>query len=199
MRRVFVVCLVMTLGWIAFPSAAVGQDRSGFWFGVGGGYGSADVSCSDCGGGRESSGVGYLRGGWNLNPQTRIGVEYDIWTKTFAIETGVEGTVNLSNVSGTITYYPAPTANFFIKGGAGVSLVDTEFNVQGSKISADLGKGFGVIVGAGYDIRVGRRWSVTPAVDFWYGHVGDIKFVGQTLFNDWKQNVIDFTVGITFR
>src|SRR5216684_1441934 len=180
MRSVCVVWFMMTLAWIAFPSAAVAQDRSGFWFGAGGGYGSANVSCKDCGkGSRESSGVGYVRGGWNLNPQTRIGIEYDIWMKKQAIETRVEGTVNLSNVSGTVSYYPSPTANFFVKGGAGASLGGTEFNVQGSKISADPGKGFGVIVGAGYDLRVGRRWSVTPAVDFWYGKPGDIKFAGQ--------------------
>ena len=200
MRSVFAASVAVTFAWMAMPSMAAAQDRTGVWFALGGGYGSADVTCKECGAtDRQSSGVGYLRGGWSLNPQTRIGVEYDVWTKKQAVETGVEGTVSLSNVSGTISYYPSPTANFFVKGGVGASLVSTEFTVQGSKISADLGKGLGVIVGAGYDIRVGKRWAVTPAVDFWYGNQGDIKLAGQTIATDWKQNVLDLTIGVTFR
>src|SRR5262245_36717604 len=74
LRHVLLVWF-MAAPWVAFPSAAVAQDRSGFWFGLGGGYGSANVSlvsCSDtsrlpdCSGReRETSGVGFLRGGWN--------------------------------------------------------------------------------------------------------------------------------------
>jgi autotransporter-like protein len=113
--------------------------------------------------------------------------------------TGTDQTVDLSNVSVTVAYDPSPTGNFFVKGGAGLSLVDTEVNVKGSKVSADLGKGFGVLVGGGYDFPFGRHFSLTPAVDFWYGRVGDLKFAGEPIASDWKQNVIDFTVGITFR
>jgi hypothetical protein len=44
------------------PGSASAQAREGFWFGMGGGYGSAGVSCDERDDeDRESSGVGYLR------------------------------------------------------------------------------------------------------------------------------------------
>jgi hypothetical protein len=44
---------------------------------------------------------------------------------------------------------------------------------------------------------VGRNVSITPCVNFYYGHPGDLSFEGETI-GGWKQNVIDFGVGITF-
>ena len=196
-RHLTILGFVVVLSWVALPSSAFAQNRQGFWFGFGGGYGSAGVSCDDCEEGRESSGAGYLRGGWTLNPQTLIGLDFNLWAKSANIEPGTEATINLYNVMGTITYYP-PATNFFVKGGAGVSILDTDINVRGSKLSADLGQGFGFIVGAGYDFPLGSRIALTPAVDFWYGSLGDIKIAGDTFTTNWKQNVIDVTIGLTF-
>ena len=58
--------------------------------------------------------------------------------------------------------------------------------------------GLGLLAGAGYDLRVGRNISITPAVDVWYGQPGDLTFGSETLARNWKHNVVDFTVGITF-
>jgi hypothetical protein len=64
------------------PSRAIAQDRAGFWFGVGGGFGSAGVSCDDCGeSNREGSGVAYFKGGWTINRQTLVGAEFNYWSK----------------------------------------------------------------------------------------------------------------------
>jgi hypothetical protein len=54
------------------------------------------------------------------------------------------------------------------------------------------------IAGAGYDFRVKKNLSITPAVNFWYGKPGNVPHDGEPLFTNWKQNVVDFTVGVTF-
>jgi hypothetical protein len=86
----------------------------------------------------------------------------------------------------------------FIKGGVGLSMVDTQFREGSATVTIDPGYGLGVIVGAGYDVRVGKNVSITPAVNFWYGKPGNVPHDGDPLFTNWKQNVVDFTVGVTF-
>lgn len=176
------------------------QERKGVWFGIGGGLGSIDATCDDCGSGdRESSGAGYMKGGYALNERLLLGLEFNLWSKTYAIPgLDASSTVNAYNVSGTVTFYPQASGGLFVKGGGGVSLLDLEIKSAGSKITADVGKGPGFILGAGYDIPVGRRVAITPAVNYWSGQVGDVSVLGEILATGWKQNVIDFTLGITF-
>jgi hypothetical protein len=199
MRRGLSVLSLWILCWLAPSAPAWAQDHQGFWVGLGGGFGSAGISCDECeDSDREGSGVGYLRGGWGLSDQLLVGVDFRIWSKSADVEPGTDVTINLYNVMGSVTYYPQPATPFFVTGGLGASVIDTEIDFDSSSLSADLGTGFGVVVGAGYDIRLTDRLSLTPAVNFWYGQPGDLKVGVQPLFSDWSQNVIDFTVGITF-
>lgn len=183
-----------------FPKAGYGQERQGFWIGVGGGYGSADASCDECGDdGRESSGAAYIKAGWTLNPRVLLGSEFNIWSKEVRdIEPNVDATLNIYHASATVTFYPQTSSGFFIKGGLGASFLDTEFKLRRTSIAVDFGTGFGLITGAGYDIPLGRRVSLTPAVNFWFGQLGHLEVEGETFVSDWKQNVIDITVGLTF-
>jgi outer membrane protein with beta-barrel domain len=199
MRARHVVLVVASILCLMLPATAFSQERAGFWFGIGGGFGSAGVSCDDeCGAeGREGSGVALIEGGWTLNPQTRLGLVFNFWSKDDKSDPDFAATVNLYNVSGAITYFPQPDTGFFVKGGAGVAIIDVDFSGLGSGATVDLGKGFGFMVGAGYDIPVWSRVAVTPAVNFWYGQPGDLKIFGTTFARNWKQNVIDFTIGIT--
>ena len=175
-------------------SAERPQERQGFWLGIGGGYGSADASCDECDGGdRQGSGAGYVKLGWTLNDRVLLGGEFNLWTKEQDVVT-----VNFYNASGTLTFYPQGASGFFLKGGVGASFVDTEVVDGGTRITADLGSGLGLVAGVGYDLRVARIISITPAVNFLYGQPGDLVVAGETLARNWKQNVVDFTVGITF-
>jgi outer membrane protein with beta-barrel domain len=199
MRPRILTCLsVLALVVIMLPSAASAQERKGFWIGVGGGFGSADVSCDDCDDDREGSGSGYLKLGWTLSPQLLVGAEFNLWAKTFAIEEGVTATANLYNISGTLTYYPRASSGFFVKGGAGASTADVDFDLQGTNATVEIGTGLGLLAGAGYDWSVSPRISITPAVNFWYGQLGDVTLRGQPFQDNWSHNVVDFTVGITF-
>lgn len=183
---------------VALPSTATAQERQGFWFNVSGGVGSATVTCDDCDSDRETGGVFGFRLGGSLSERVLVGGEVNFWAKSYDIEPGVKGTFNLYNVSGTLTYYPTGSG-FFVKGGAGLAGADVDVEAEGTTITIDVGTGFGFIAGAGYDIPISRRWSITPGVNFSYGQLGDTTIAGEPFINNWKQNSIDFTIGITFR
>ncbi len=181
----------------AAPSAWAGhpQERHGFWIGFGAGYGSASASadCQDCGGDRESSVSGFLKLGGTLNEHVLLGVESNAWIK----DEGDNTTLTLGAVTGTVTVYPQATGGFFLKGGLGTSYVSSDFT-QGS-VSASLSKwGWAFLVGAGYDIRVGRNISLTPCVNYHYGKPGDLDFGDGDVLPGFKQNVVSFELGITF-
>jgi hypothetical protein len=195
------VGLLLAVSFVTiFPEAGYGQERQGFWIGGGGGYGSADVSCDECkDDGREPGGAAYIKAGWTLNPRLLLGGEFNIWSREVKdIAPNVDARLNIYNASATVTFYPQASAGFFIKGGLGASFLDTRFKVGRSSITVDVGTGFGLIAGAGYDIPLGGRVSLTPAVNVWFGQIGDLEVERETFVSDWKQNVIDITVGLTF-
>jgi len=43
-----------------------------------------------------------------------------------------------------------------------------------------------------------RAYLHNAAVNVWFGQIGDLEVEGETFVGDWKQNVIDLTVGLTF-
>jgi len=184
---------------LAAPKDGLAQAREGFWFGLGAGYGSADATCDDCDSGdREGSGVAYIRSGYALNERLLVGAEATVWSKSFEIpDLGGDSRLNMYNVMAILTFYPQPSGGLFVKGGVGVAVLDLELDLDDATLDADLGTGLGLSIGAGYDIPVGRI-AITPGVNFWYGQPGDLRLLGETIATNWKQNVVDFTVGITF-
>jgi hypothetical protein len=184
--------------WVALPSVALAQERKGFWAEFGVGAGSIGISTDEASTeGRDGSGVTTLSAGWAVNPRLLAGVEVDFTTGTLHGRLA-DGTFDLYNVSGTVTFYPYHSSNFFVFGGAGGAFVDVSVEASGTTLTATVGRGFGFTAGAGYDIYLGRGFSLTPAFDFWYGAPGDVVFVGQTLFSNWKYNAIAATVSIKF-
>lgn len=200
MSRTKGLVALLALATALAASDASAQDRRGFTFGFGGGWGSANATCDDCGkGDRENSGAGYFKAGYALNPQVVVGFEANVWSKTYSVPgLDADGTLNMYNAAGTVTYYPQAKNGFFVKGGAGGGFLNMEIKNSGSSLSADMGKGLGLIGGAGYDIPLGRRVALTPAVNYWYGRLGSVKVLGETFATGWRQNVVDVTIGLTF-
>jgi hypothetical protein len=190
-HAIALVLAAMSLNLLAGSARA--QDRSGGWFGVGGGYGSASFSCAGCGSSdRQSSGGGYVEGGFALSPNVLVGMEFDAWHKN---SDATETTLSLYNLSGTVKLYPSTASGFFLKGGLGASFIRVKSVSSNVTVSADLGKGPGAIFGLGYDI--GGKLAITPAITFWFGKPGDLTIGGTTFASDWKQNVVALTVGLT--
>jgi hypothetical protein len=195
-----IVIAALVVGALAWPAMARAQTQAPGKFLISGGigYGSADANCDGCGGDREHGAAGYFRLGFTVAPKVVLGLEANVWAKQLEIESDVTTTLAFYNVSGTVTFYPRNTG-LFIRGGAGVALTSMDIDVDGSTISADLGSGPGAIVGVGYDIPVSRRLSITPGVNVWYGRLGELRAVGETFATGWSQNVVDVTIGLTFR
>ena len=191
----------------ATPLLATAQERQGFWIGVGVVMGSAALRCDSCDDGRDLGGGLNIRAGWTANERLLIGGEFngvatfgevDLLSRTSAsLNEDVPATFFLYNVLGTVTFYPKASSGFFLKGGVGLAGVDVEIDYVTSYLTIPIGNGLGVLAGAGYDLRVGRRISVTPAVNFSSGRFGTDEGATGESFR-WKHNVVDFTVGITF-
>jgi hypothetical protein len=171
----------------SLASAQHPQTREGFWISFGFGYGSASLKCDRCADTTVGGVTGFVRLGGMLNRHLLLGGEIDGWTHNYS-----PGTETLGSVTAALYYYPKPASGFFVKGGLGFS--DYRFSYQGTV----SGVGGGFVAGLGYDIRVGRMFSITPTGDLWYGSVGDLKSAGSVTATGWKQAIVSFGLGATF-
>lgn len=196
MRRSTEVALLAVLALVMCSDKAHAQTRAGFWFAGGGGFGAAQACYKGGCGERKDSGVGFVEAGYTLNEHLLVGGEFDVWLKKYPYPTaGDYSRVGMYNVAGTVTYYPWSAGGVFVKGGAGMALIDSQTRALGVTVDADLGKGPGLLVGAGYDISIGPV-ALTPGVSYWRGWLGDLKVQGETFSANHRQSVIAATVGI---
>lgn len=192
--RVGALCGVLSLLGVATASAGHPQERKGFWIALGFGYGWADASCSLCDGANgDGASTGVLRLGWALNQKVLLGGEFDFWWKDRDVDT-----LFLYDPVFTVTFYPGETAGLFVRGGIGGAGADTGARIGNTTITTELGSGLGLLAGAGYDIRVGRKISITPALTYWTGRSMDLRFEDTTLTETWHHHVVDITVAVTF-
>lgn len=202
MRGMTRVAVFAIAGVMLLPRHASAQERrEGFWFGFSLGPGSAGVTCTECiFTERTSSGSMLMKGGWTINPHVLVGAEFDFWSENArrpSDPNALTMSLTLSNVSATLTYYPSASSGFFVKGGAGGSMADFDGRLAGNATMINLGSGPGIIAGAGYDLPLWRRVSFTAGVDYWYGRLGDVTFLGDPFARHWTQNIVVVTFGIT--
>jgi outer membrane protein with beta-barrel domain len=160
-----------------------GYTRKGFWFTVGGGYGSAGIGCNGCGDLHRESGVsGFIGLGGTINPHLQLGFESNGWSKSEGGETVTLGTGTL-----TAHWYPSATGGFFAKGGVGLGFQEVSFSG-----ASDSRTGFGVSGGVGIDVPVSGKVAITPTVSYsrgWLGNVGGA--------SGYHIDVIQVAVGLT--
>ena len=140
--------------------------RKGFWIGFGGAFGSLGVENGET---RESSAAGTFRLGGTLSQNLLLGVQVDAWTKSV---NNIEGTATLTfgTMTALIVFYPMSNGGLYLSGGVGVATLTGEINSGGVGISETRG-GFGGVIGMGYDVRLGRAFSLTPYVNFSAGNI----------------------------
>lgn len=189
--------VVLLLGAPTAPLAAQdigpmssGPERSGFFFGLGFGGGSARLDCNICDNEPDNGGAGWLTVGGTISPKLRLAGDFNAWTKDENGTTASFGTGTFSAL-----FYPSAAGNLFLKAGVGYSV--TKFKDKSLGLDAQ-GGGFGGVLGAGYDLRVGRSISITPQLTFFGGSTGDVKDGSFTVLQDSKFNVAALSVGIVF-
>src|SRR6267143_320150 len=165
------------------------QRRDGFWIGFGLGYGSANITCDNCGSGPRTDGItGFVKLGGTPSRNLLVGGAVNAWSHSDS-----SATEALTNLTASLYLYPAARRGLFLTGGLGFS------NYHLNSTPSFDGTGWGFTAGAGYDLRVGRDVSLTPVVNYVYGTVGDVNQSGVGRFaTGWKQNVIELGLGVTF-
>jgi hypothetical protein len=160
--------------------------RGGFWGAVGVGAGGESFDLRD--------GLGYsdqlyrptvsLRLGGTVNQHVRLGGEVLSW-----INENGDATESLSSFLFIGQIYPMASSGLYLKGGAGLGRNAVDFN-DGFGVGDT---GFAGLLGAGWELRVGRRWYLNPVVDLvehhYPGRGGD----------DYRERLVNFGLGILFQ
>jgi hypothetical protein len=137
----------------AQPTEARPHAREGFVFSAGLGYGT--LGCDDCVD-RWGGISGGLLFGWQAHPKVTVGVG----TSGFAGD--IEGIgVTTGTLDARFRFYfknDGPAAGLHVNFGVGLGHLSLE--------DEDTEWGLGLLIGVGWDIRVGRNVSLTP---FWNG------------------------------
>jgi hypothetical protein len=159
------------------------SNRRGFWLGLGLGAGGESFDLRP--------GVGYsdalyrptvsLRLGGTVSPSLRLGGEVLSWIND--VGPAVE---SLSSALFIAQLYPFPSSGLYLKGGIGIGRNAVDFDD-----GFDEGDtGFAGLIGAGYEIRLSRRFFLNPTIDL-VGHRYDDGVVG-----DYQERLVNFGFGI---
>jgi hypothetical protein len=137
------------------PSKALRTHvRDGFWFN--GGLGVGYVGCDDCDE-RTAGASGGLSLGATVSDRVLLGLGSTGWYRS---EDGLS--LSVGTLDARLRFYPSVTSGFFVTGGVGLGTID--IGVDGFGTDSEMG--IGVMLGLGWDIRVGSNVSLTP---FWNG------------------------------
>lgn len=143
------------------------NPREGFWIGFGLGAGNSRINCRPCGelnpddpwqGGNGVS--GYVAAGAALRPNLLIGGEANLWARRVGAQ---NRDATLALLSFIAQYYPlsrSALSDLYLKAGLGAGL-----SVLAGGSGMIEGGGWGVQLGAGYDVRLRNRLALTPFVN----------------------------------
>jgi len=193
-RRASVLAALLVLAGNAWLAAQEGPRRQGFWSSFGGGYASTKSDCQNCVDPPSGAGVSlFLKLGGTVSPHVLLGVEANGYYRS---ESAVD--TRVGNLSLIGQWYPWVKSGFFGKGGVGLSYGRGRFPTPAVNTSVMVEKlGMGLTFGAGYDIPVGRKVSLTPMGNIYYAVLGDIAYAGGFLDNS-VMTELQIGLGVTF-
>ena len=170
------------------------NTREGFWISLGAGLGSAGTDCQSCPTDRTEGGAAYLRMGGTLSPILQLGGESDGWFYTSGSGVGrVDESLGFASFIATV--YPSRTGAFFLKVGIGGMTYRRDDGIDELTATAPSGT-----LGAGYDIRLGRNFSLTPFINSLATSGVTFKLNGTTVPGgaDIKINLVQLGLGVTW-
>jgi len=165
------------------------QTRQGFWVSLGGGTGNLNWSCDGCSKLDHGGGALAVRAGGSPSQNILLGGEIN---QVFVDLGTVEITAGYSAF--TVYWYPSATGGLFVKSGVGVGTYyqRTSDTVTAHSTSAAL------LLGAGYDIRVGRKISVNPMLTLWSSNKAYLKEAGVPIATGLRQYGVALQLGVTY-
>jgi hypothetical protein len=160
--------------------------RHGFWGALGIGAGGEAFDLRD---GTGYSGVLYrptvsLRLGGTPSRYLRLGGEILAW-----IDDEGPRTASLTSLLFVTQLYPIPATGLYLKGGLGLGRNEVDFD--GGYGVGDTG--FAGLLGAGWELRVGRRLYLNPAAD-----IVEHRYTGRG-GDRYRERLLNFGVGVLFQ
>lgn len=129
------------------------HSHQGFWIGFGFGGG---VNLSERLDGKKLGGFGgYVRLGGTPSQKVLLGFEFVTWSAES------DGTHFRRNASFVTQFYPSERGGAFLKGGVGFAEISYA-STAGNTITTTSVDGFGLTLGAGLDVRLGRNIYLVP-------------------------------------
>jgi hypothetical protein len=164
------ILLVPALAWAQGGEAAQ-PEASRWWAGGGGGYLASRTACTLCDSDpphRDGAAV-LFQGGVRVSERLLVGAEVFSTARTSA-GTDARNTYLL----GVAQYRPFASHGFFLKGGYGLALVKVAVPTEGGQVAARTW-GMGLMYGAGWVFREGRRLSIAPVGATYVTTAGDVR------------------------
>lgn len=165
------------------------QTRQGFWASMSGGTGNLNWSCDGCSTRDHGGGTLAVRLGGSPSQNFLLGAEFN---QTF-VDLGADEIMGGYGAF-TVYWYPSATGGLFIKGGAGVGTYDrrTSDSLTARSTSA------AILLGAGYDVRVGRKISINPMLTLWSSNKAYLKDAGVPIATGFRQYGVALQLGVTY-
>jgi hypothetical protein len=148
--------LALLLGALAVaPLSAQTPKRSGFWLGVGAGWGSARLNCNICQKDRDDAVSGYAQLGYTVTPQFLLGLESNLWYNPGTPTDQTMGTIGLIG-----QFYPSASNGLYFKIGANLA----KYWAKDDARNEFKTKAVGGLVGVGYEVPIGTNLTIAPFV-----------------------------------
>jgi hypothetical protein len=179
---------------LAFCPCALAIDPStleGWWGGVDIGYASVTRHHSVTGDASQHKMMTALRVGYSRDPRLLLGVEGANWLLKGANAWHLNEGASIQTLSLVAQAYPF-RAPLWLKAGFGGARYWTEVQDEGS------GKGFGGVLGLGYDAPLWGSLRFTPSIDFAWGRIRDATSPAGVR-QDQNYRAVAFKIGLTFR
>lgn len=171
-------------------SGQVPQERDGFWWSIGLGYGTYSHACERCDRPSGSTGVtsGHATFGVALSRRITVGLELQAGS--------LRNDAGQTSISFVALYYPFASRGLFLRAGGGTSSYRQHAYEHDINY---LGSGAGWLAAIGWDVRVDRKLSFTPMLTYRVGAPGTVVALAvDTAATNLRQRSVTFTLGLTF-
>jgi hypothetical protein len=176
---------------LAVSTPVFAQD-GGTWVGAGLGGGWTRVSCSICQRDRSLGPTGYFRFGTTIRPGLLVGAQLSGWTHR--VDDDLRASVGAANAAAYM--YPNPAGGFYLSGGIGWVHYTAGDDNEDRDAASNL---FGLLVGLGYEFRIGSGVSATNFVNLLASSFGSLGSDAGNVADDMSLSLLQVGIGLTWR